>query len=325
LLGLVAALALYAALSARVPDVVASVAISRPPFSLVLVGVSAMLLWFAAWAQLRAYARTGLPTHGALVLAYFLLAEAQILMVVTLLWLLNWWEYHVLMLLAVAIAMGALFIELDRRRGLERFVSAEVVERLVAGGSRLAGEKRVLSILFADLRGSTALGATLPVDAVVEVINAHMSTLARCVLSQGGMVDKYIGDGLLAYFGTRGDASDGTFAAAQAALDMRAAMHALSRDRAAVGAPSLEFGVGIHTGEVILGAIGLSERGDFTVLGDTVNTASRIEGLCKDFNVDIVLSEDCAQRLPEGTFRLRPLGTATVRGKTESIEVFTLE
>jgi adenylate cyclase len=240
------------------------------------------------------------------------------------LWTVAWWEYHGLMLAAVAIALVALFVELDRRRGLERFLPPNVVERVIQGDRlRLEGERRVVTVVFTDLRGSTALADTLDAESVVGIVNTYLRAKARVIVDRGGIIDKFTGDGLMAIFGAMSDAPTGARAAAAAALDIRAALAALNAERAATGNPVLKHGVGMHVGEVVLGAIGLPERSDYTAMGDTVNTASRMESLCKELGVDTVLSSDIAAQL-DGTVPLRPLGEATVKGKAQPITVFTL-
>jgi class 3 adenylate cyclase len=293
---------------------------------ILLAGAAAIgLFLFAAVRQGLEFVRSKLPLHGALVGSYILLAQTQISMTLGQLWRLAWWEYHGLMLAAVAIALGALFIELDRRRGLERFLPPTVVERVMQGDQlRLEGERRVVTVIFTDLRGSTALADSLDPEAVVGIVNAYLRTMARAVVDRGGIIDKFTGDGLMAIFGAIGDdVPTGARAAAGAALDMRAALGALNTERTARGAPVLKHGVGLHFGEVVLGAIGLPERSDYTAMGDTVNTASRMESLCKEFGVDAVLSADIAAVL-DGAIAMRALGEATVKGKARPIAVFTL-
>jgi class 3 adenylate cyclase len=292
---------------------------------ILLPGVVAIALFlFSAIRQGQEFLRTKLPLQGALVASYVLLAQTQISMTLGQLWSLAWWEYHGLMLAAVAIALGALFIELDRRRGLERFLPPTVVERVLQGDQlRLEGDRRVVTVVFTDLRGSTALADSLDPQAVIGIMNTYLRTMARAVVDRGGIIDKFTGDGLMAIFGAMSDAPTGARAAAGAALDIRASMAALNARRATSGAPVLKHGVGLHVGEVVLGAIGLPERSDYTAMGDTVNTASRMESLCKEFGVDAVLSADLAAQL-DGTVALRPLGDATVKGKREPITVFTL-
>jgi adenylate cyclase len=236
-------------------------------------------------------------------------------------WTLAWWSYHLLMLAGVVIAMGALLVELDRRRGLERFLAREVVERAVSGDLlRGSGERREVTILFADLRGSTALADQLTAEEVVALLNTYVGAMARCVFAHGGMLDKFLGDGLMAIFGVLADPTCGAVPAARAALDIRAAIRGLNAYRPA----PLQCGVGIHTGNVVLGAVGIPQRSDFTAIGDTVNTASRLEGQCKELGVDIVLSTSTAALLPSSEFTVVPLGHVTLRGKQEPMGVATL-
>lgn len=291
---------------------------------ILLPGLLAIALFlFSAFRQGQEFLRSKLPLQGALVASYLLLAQTQIAMTLGQLWTLAWWEYHGLMLAAIAIALGALFIELDRRRGLERFLPPNVVERVIQGDAlRLEGERRVVTVAFTDLRGSTALADSLDAEAVVAIVNLYLRAMARAVVDRGGIIDKFTGDGLMAIFGAMSDAKTGARAAAGAALDMRAGIAALNAERAASGAPVLKHGVGLHVGEVVLGAIGLPERSDYTAMGDTVNLASRMESLCKEFGVDAVLSADIAAQL-DGDVALRPLGEASVKGKREPISVFT--
>jgi len=210
------------------------------------------------------------------------------------------------------------FVELDRRRGLERFLPEAAVDRVLAGEDlALAGERRTVTILFADLRDSTAIAERLEPEAVVELLNLYVGAMANCVFECGGTLDKLLGDGLMAIFGVA-DRGDGAVAAIQAALRMREEMARLNEARG----ESIRFGVGIATGEVVLGAIGSARRSDYTAIGDAVNVASRMEAACKDFAVDCVIaSRSAVLALPE--IRLRRLGVAEVRGRVETIEVWT--
>ena len=294
------------------------------------VGGTVALYAFAAWSAAREYRATRLPLAGALALAFALLAQAQISQFLGPLWSLAWWSYHALMLAAVAIAVGAIFLELDRRRGLERFLPSAVVDRVLAGDATIAGERRTVTILFADLRGSTALADGNDPERSVAVINDYVRAFATAVLERGGIIDKFTGDGVMAIFGAQGDraaggeeaVAAGARDAVAAALEMRRRVATLTAERQAAGQPTLAFGVGVHLGEVVLGAVGLPERSDYTALGDTVNTASRMEALTKELGVDIVISAAVAERLDAGA--ARRLGEAEIRGKAAPLEVFGL-
>jgi class 3 adenylate cyclase len=291
----------------------------------VIVGAVTVLYGFSAVAQGRDFLRTGLPLQGALAVAYVLLAQAQVSQFLGPIWTPSWWEYHALMLGAVVLAMGALVLELDRRRGLERFLPATVVERVIQGDPlRLEGERQTVTILFTDLRGSTSLAERLTPEQTIAAVNAYLRVMARCVLDHGGILDKFTGDGIMAIFGAMGDPTNGALAAARAALAMRRSIGELNAERAARGDVVVQFGIGLHTGDVVVGAIGLPERSQYDAIGDAVNTASRMESLTKEFQVDAILSRDTAERLREDGLALRPLGEAHVKGKANPIEVFTL-
>jgi class 3 adenylate cyclase len=296
------------------------------PLPYVLMTGVIFLYGFAALRQGRDWLRTRLPMQGALAAAYVFLAQAQVAQFLGPVWTLSWWEYHGLMLIAVVLALGALFIELDRRRGLERFLPPTVVERVIQGDPlRLEGERQTVTILFADLRGSTALAERLAPEEIVGVLNAYLRVMARSVIAAGGILDKFLGDGLMAIFGAMGDPTHGAAAATRAALDMRTRLTQLSSERGARGEPVVLFGIGVHTGDVVLGAVGLPERSDYTAIGDTVNTASRMESLTKEFQVDSVFSSETADHLDGDATTLRPLGEAVVRGKMNAMRIFTLK
>src|SRR5436309_5995011 len=186
------------------------------PFA--IVAAVLVLYGYCAFAQGRDFIRTGLPLQGALAVAYVLLAQAQVSQFLGPTWTPSWWEYHGLMLAAVVLALGALFLELDRRRGLERFLPPTVVERVIQGDPlRLEGERQTVTILFTDLRGSTALAERLPPEAFVTAVNEYLTVMGRCVLDQGGILDKITGDGLMAIFGAMSDPTNGASARARGA------------------------------------------------------------------------------------------------------------
>jgi adenylate cyclase len=215
--------------------------------------------------------------------------------------------------------LHASFVELERRRGLERFLASEAVERVLAGDTlAVAGERRIVTVLFADLRSSTRLADTmLPAD-LVEYLNRYVGAMAEAVFASGGMLDKFLGDGLMAIFGVMEEPTAGAAPAVRAALAIRQRFASLNIGRD----EPVRFGIGIHTGEVVLGAVGISRRSDFTAVGDTVNTASRLEAPCKRFGVDCILSEATATRLSEAV-SLRPLGPWTLRGKSRPLTLLT--
>lgn len=294
------------------------------PWVAILSGGTISLLLYSAIRQARDFSRSHLPSHGALVIAVLLLANAQVAMVLGPTFSVTFWTYHGLMAAATIVAIGALFLELDRRRDLERFLPATVVERVITGDRlSLEGQRRIATILFTDLRGSTALAERATPEAAVATVNAYLRIMARAVIDEGGILDKFTGDGLMAIFGAMADPATGAAAAARTALRLRRDVAELDQQRASHGEPTVRYGVGIHTGEVVLGAVGLPERSDYTAMGDTVNTAARMESLTKDLGVDAVVSAATASEL-DGRFGLRSLGVATVKGRSQPVEVFAL-
>lgn len=185
-------------------------------------------------------------------------------------------------------------------------------------------ERRSATVLFADLRDSTALAENLGPEALVGLLNTYLGTLARCVLARGGIVDKFLGDGLMAIFGVLSESGDGAVEAGRAALEMRDAVRELNSARIHRGEVPVEFGAGIHTGDVVFGLVGMIGRSDYTAVGDTVNTAARLSGLCSSLGKSIVLSEETAARLNSVELPLQELGPATLRGKAQPLTVFAL-
>jgi adenylate cyclase len=209
-----------------------------------------------------------------------------------------------------------------------RFVSGEVAEEIWErrGERSLAGENRVVTIIFTDIRSFTTLSEAVPSDRVVQWLNDYFARMHRIVEAHGGHINKYLGDGLMIVFGAPADrgAEIEARAAVDCGLAMLKAVEELNEEWKELNRPIIKIGVGIHTGEATCGVIGAERRLEYTVIGDVVNLAARLEATTKDLDVPILLSENTARLLGEG-YAVRPLGEVKVKGKTINTSVYTIE
>jgi len=168
-------------------------------------------------------------------------------------------------------------------RWFEMYVPRKLVRRLIQSGQTraLSSENRTLTVLFTDVSGFTQLAAAMPAEAVADFLNRHFGLIAECLETEGGTVDKYIGDGVMAFWGAPEDQPDHATRAARAALDVVARVSADNAERQAAGQPPVRLRIGIHSGPVVVGNIGAPGRVNYTIIGDTVNTAQRLEQLGK--------------------------------------------
>lgn len=206
---------------------------------------------------------------------------------------------------------------------LGKVASPAIAAELVRGQATLGGEERTVTILFSDLRDFTAISERLPARAVVEMLNIYFTRMSEIVDAHGGVVDKYIGDALMALFGAPVEQPDHAAHALAAALEMGEALDALNASGFA--GEAINFGVGIHTGLVVAGNMGSPQRYNYTVIGDGVNTASRLQSLTRkpEYATRIIVSDD-ALRAAGPSFATRPLGAANVKGKDIPITIHAL-
>lgn len=210
------------------------------------------------------------------------------------------------------------------QRQFERFVPADVVERLTNAADAFAPERRQVTMLFADLRGFTALCDQFDPAVTVNILNDYFRHMTAAITRHHGHVTEFVGDGLLALFGALEPNPWQARDAVLAAVDMRAELaryNATLRDK---GLPELRFGIGIHGGEVVAGVIGTAGLSKFSVTGDPINVASRVEGLTSRHEVDLLITEEIRLGLDDG-FRLRAMPPAMVKGKTEPILTYYVE
>ncbi len=212
-----------------------------------------------------------------------------------------------------------------------RFMPRGLVRRLMqeSEGGQIASEVRPVTVLFTDIAGFTAFAEDRPAAEVAEFLNEHFSLVDRCVDGEGGTVDKYVGDAVMAFWGAPERHRDHAMRAARAAIAIARAVEDDNRRRVAMGQPPVRLRIGVQSGEVLVGVIGSSRRLNYTIIGDAVNTAERLESLARDLGLDdgpvqIVVGEDTAQQL-DGGFALRPLGRHALAGRRDQVEAFVLD
>lgn len=202
-----------------------------------------------------------------------------------------------------------------------RLLPRSVVDQVFTdpAGVTTAARSAVVTVVVTDLRGFTSLSEAMEPEQVVEMLNELHGTLADVVAAHGGSVDKFMGDGMLAVFGAPRPLENHATRALSAVIAMRhavAAINARHPERAA-----LRIGMGVHTGRVVSGLIGGGSKVEFTVIGDTVNIAARLEGMTRELDVDMLFSDDAARA--SGGEPFIPRGTVTLRGRSGSISVCT--
>lgn len=213
----------------------------------------------------------------------------------------------------------------DKRRLTRTFggyVSPLVLREIITDGPAAVGQGRKLDVcvLFSDIRDFTSLSEHMPAEAVVALLNRYFSRMTQVVHRHEGTVDKFIGDGLMAFFGAPNLLESPCGNAFAAARDMFTSLEELNAELAAEGRAPLAMGVGLHYGEAVIGHIGSAERHSYTAIGDTVNTASRLESLCKALGYPVLCSEAVATALGRSA-ALVPLWPQTLKGRS-SIPVF---
>ena len=206
-----------------------------------------------------------------------------------------------------------------------RYVSKDVCDQLMADPSRakLGGARREMTVLFSDIRGFTTFSEAGQPEGVVQQLNEYFTRMVDVVFAHRGTLDKFVGDAVMALFGAPLDDPDHAEHAVQAAIAMLKELEDLNRRWAEEGRPTLAIGVGINTGEMVAGNIGSETIMSYTVIGDAVNLASRLESLNKQYGTAIIISAATRARL-KGDYDIRALGEAAVKGKTRAVSIYEI-
>lgn len=226
---------------------------------------------------------------------------------------------------------GQMLREETKRLTLSRFFSRSVIDKILDGRGiiRLGGERKLVTIVFADLRGFTALSETLDQDQVVTMLNAYFSALTPVVFKHEGTLDKLLGDGLMAVFGAPLSRDDDPLRAVNAVIELVQTLKLFNRQHQAEGWPQLRIGIGVNTGEVVAGYIGSEDHLNYTVVGDAVNTAQRIQTLAGEDEIYISASLYRAIAADHdkisGLKGITALPPQQVKGKKKPLEIFRVE
>ena len=215
--------------------------------------------------------------------------------------------------------------ELERLQlSFARFAPQEVIERIIAAGISTSAEKKEVTVLFADLVGFTVLSERLEPEALVRLLNGYFARMSRVITAHRGHVSKFIGDGILALFGAIERNPWQATDAVHAALAMRAELEAYERELGLDLPAPLRVGIGVHRGPVVAGVTGSHELMEFTVIGQTVNLASRVERLTRKLGSDILVTDAVRSELDQ-RFELRPLAPEPIRGIVDPVVTYAVE
>ncbi len=204
---------------------------------------------------------------------------------------------------------------------IEKFHSKEVAQKLLSGDFQLGGQKKEAAVLFVDIRSFTTLSETHSPEQIVTLLNLYMTKMVDVIVEHGGVVDKYIGDAIMALWGVPETKENDEENALRACLHIREALPALNRDLEAHGLPAIKIGMGLHYGSLIAGNMGSVSRMEYTAVGDTVNTASRIQDLTKVHSTDLLVSEPLYSKF-QSHFNFESVGGNKVRGKKEEMTLY---
>jgi len=205
---------------------------------------------------------------------------------------------------------------------MSRYLDSSLADRIMEGGKDfLGGKSTTATILFSDIRGFTTLTEELGAQSTVSLLNEYFTLMVDCIQREGGMLDKFIGDAIMAAFGIPVSHEDDEDRAVRSAVNMIRSLNDWNGRRLSEGEKPVDIGIGLNTDIVVSGNIGSPKRMDYTLIGDGVNLASRLEGACKQYHTRILISENTFKKL-RGTYRIREIDQVIVKGKTETVGIY---
>ena len=221
-------------------------------------------------------------------------------------------------------------VEMRRSRFLQKafssYISPQLVSQIVKNPDmlRLGGEKKEVTILFSDIRGFTSISERFPPEVIVEILNRYLDPMTHIILNHKGTLDKYIGDAIMAIYNAPLDIEDHPYLACKSAVEMIKALEQVNREFRQIGFPEIDIGIGIHTGDAVVGNMGTDVRFDYTAIGDTVNLSSRLESLNKQYGTHIIVSEFTKNKTKSDEFKFRELDKIKVKGKELPVTIYEL-
>jgi len=292
--------------------------------------VQSLPVWPVLLLILAGAAFVLLPSRASSVIAYALFISALAGAAVLLLherWVLEVATPMLASTLAIAVRFGADGVAHARERAMLRnafggYVSPQIMSEILAGNIHpgLGSKRERVCILFSDIRNFTTRSEFMPPEELIEMLNRYFTEMTQAVHDHGGTVDKFIGDGMMCFFGAPQPLANAADAAVASAKDMLRRLDALNVTFAAQGREPIAIGIGLHIGEVVVGHVGSDARHEYTLIGDAVNAASRIEGMTKSLGYPLLISSAVWNDLSERDAFV-PLGAHAVKGRS-SVEVF---
>jgi len=207
---------------------------------------------------------------------------------------------------------------------MSRYMDPGLADQLLSdggGGDLMGGQDTIATILFSDVRGFTTLTEALGAQGTVTLLNDYFTIMVDCISEEGGMLDKFIGDAIMAAFGVPVGHDDDEDRGVRAGINMLTSLREWNIEREANGQPPVDMGIGLNTDNVVSGNIGSPKRMHYTMIGDGVNLAARLESACKQYAAKLLISEYTYAKL-KATYRVRDIDEVIVKGKTKPVKVF---